>query len=359
MNFTIIINIILWVIFILLAWRAERAYMRMEELQPESNFFAMPNLSVIIPARNETKVLPALLNSLKEQHYPSPLEVVVVDDNSQDDTAKIAQSLGAKVISLAELPPGWLGKPHACQRGAESASGDWLLFTDADTIHQPEAAISAVGHAIRNNLDGLSLFPGHNTSGWYDAVVLGTAFTALFAGWGTMTNMFNGQFILVKKSIYLSTGGFSSVRLAAVEDVAFGARLQQQGFKTEVMRGELIASVHMYRSLTQLWYGIARLGSGTLTRSPISTLFMVLFIAQLTLPLTYALSSSLGLTSWFLPLLSWMIVAGMVVPWMRRIRSTGMAFLAPFGAVFIIIAAVWGVMQRATGWGITWKGRRV
>jgi chlorobactene glucosyltransferase len=327
MNFILIINIILWVIVIPLAWRAERAYQEMEEFKVESNSIAMPNLSVIIPARNEAKVLPALLNSL--------------------------------VIRLTELSPGWLGKPHACQRGAESASGDWLLFTDADTLHQPEAAISAVGHAIRNNLDGLSLFPGHITSGWYDAVVLGTAFTSLFAGWGSMTNMFNGQFILVKKSVYLSSGGFASVRQTAVEDVAFGAHLQQLGFKTKVMRGELVASVHMYRSLSQLWYGIARLGSGTLTRSPISTLFMVLFIAQLTSPLTYALSSFLGLTSWFLPLLSWIIVAGMVVPWMKRIRSTGMAFLAPFGAVFIIIAAVWGVMQRATGWGIFWKGRRV
>jgi chlorobactene glucosyltransferase len=359
MNFILIINIILWVIVIPLAWRAERAYQEMEELKAESNSIAMPNLSVIIPARNEAEVLPALLNSLKEQHYPSSLEVIVVDDNSQDDTAKIAESFGAKVIRLTELSPGWFGKPRACQCGAESASGDWLLFTDADTLHQPEAAISAVGHAIRNNLDGLSLFPGHITSGWYDAVVLGTAFTSLFAGWGSMTNMFNGQFILVKKSVYLSSGGFASVRQTAVEDVAFGAHLQQLGFKTKVMRGELVASVHMYRSLSQLWYGIARLGSGTLTRSPISTLFMVLFIAQLTSPLTYALSSFLGLTSWFLPLLSWIIVAGMVVPWMKRIRSTGMAFLAPFGAVFIIIAAVWGVMQRATGWGIFWKGRRV
>jgi chlorobactene glucosyltransferase len=260
---------------------------------------------------------------------------------------------------LTELPSGWLGKPHACQRGAESASGEWLLFTDADTIHQPEAATSAVGHAIHNNLDGLSLFPGHITSGWTDAVVLGTAFTGLFAGWGSMTNMFNGQFILVKKSVYLSTGGFASVRQTAVEDVAFGALLQQLGYKAPVLRGESLVSVHMYRSLSQLWYGIVRLGSGTLTRSPTSTLFMVLFIAQLTSPLTYALTSSLGFTGWLLPLLSWVIVGLMVIPWMRRIRSVGMALLAPLGAVFIIFAAVWGVVQRATDRGIFWKGRQV
>ena len=359
MNAFVIINFILWAITIPLAWRAERAYQEMKELKVESNSIAMPNLSVIIPARNEAKALPALLNSFKGQHYPSSLEVIVVDDNSQDDTAKIAESLGAKVIRLTELSPGWLGKPHACQRGAESASGEWLLFTDADTIHQPEAVTSAVGHAIRNNLDGLSLFLGHITSGWTDAVVLGTAFTGLFAGWGSMTNMFNGQFILVKKSVYSSSGGFASVRQAVVEDVAFGAHLQRLGYKTPVLRGESIASVHMYRNFSQLWHGLTRLGSGTLTRSPISTLLIVIFIAQLTLPLTYSLASLLGSLNWYLTFLAWVIVAMMVAPWMRRVRSVGMALFAPFGAFFIILAAVWGIFQRATGWGNIWKGRRV
>jgi len=222
-----------------------------------------------------------------------------------------------------------------------------------------DAATSVISHAIRHQLDGLSLFPGHITSGWIDAVVLGTAFTSLFAGWGSMTNMLNGQFILVKKSVYSSSGGFASIRQAAAEDVAFGAHLQRLGYKTPVLRGESIASVRMYRNLPQLWQGLTRLGSGTLTRSPISTLIIVIFITQLTSPLTYSLASLLGLMNWSLPFLAWVVVAMMVAPWMRRVRSAGMALFTPLGAVFIILAAIWGIFQRATGWGNIWKGRRV
>jgi len=135
MSAFVIIIFILWAITIPLAWRAERAYLRLDELKivnDEDNL--LPSLSIIIPARNEAQVLPWLLNSLKDQAYSSFLEIIVVDDNSQDETSEIAKSVGVKVIEPAELPSGWLGKPHACHRGAKSALGEWLLFTDADTI---------------------------------------------------------------------------------------------------------------------------------------------------------------------------------------------------------------------------------
>jgi len=282
-----------------------------------------------------------------------------VDDNSQDQTALIAESYDANVVKLRDLPEGWLGKPHACQRGAESASGDWLLFTDADTIHQPQSAVSAVDYALKNNLDGLSLFLKHITSGWMDTTALGVAFTGLFAGWGSMTNMFNGQYILIKKSVYFESGGFASVRNASIEDVAFGKRLREMGYQAPVGRGESLASVHMYRSVSQLWHGMTRLGSGTLNRSPLSTFLMVIFIAQMTSPLTYSVNSYIGTMNWIIPLIAWIAVFLMVSPWMHRIRSTGLSTLAPVGAVFIIFAAIWGVIQRATGLGNQWKGRRV
>jgi chlorobactene glucosyltransferase len=355
----LLITLLFWLTAIILAWQAERNYCQLPVLQPVQNPAPLPTLSIIIPARNEARVLPRLLASLKDQQYPSKLEIIVVDDNSQDGTGEIAKSFGAKVIRLDELPPGWLGKPHACQRGAGMAAGDWFLFTDADTIHQPLSAASAVDFALRNNLNALSLFLKHITSGWYDAAVLGTAFTGLFAGWGTMEDMFNGQFILVKRSLFESSGGFASVRQAAIEDVAFGRRLQSLGYEAPVLRGELLASVHMYRSLSQLWHGLTRLGSGALTRSIGSTIFMVIFIAQVTSPFIYFVLAMFGLLNWIYPLLAWLIVISMVSPWMRRIRSKWLAVFVPFGAMFIIFSAGWGVIQRLTGLGNYWKGRRV
>jgi chlorobactene glucosyltransferase len=359
MNYYIGITFFLWMVAAFLAWRAERVYRHLPEIPLPEDASLLPSLSIIIPARNEADVLTRLLTSLSAQHYSSQVEVIVVDDNSHDDTGRIAESNGAKVIRLNELPPGWLGKPHACQCGADAASGEWLLFTDADTIHNNLSASSAVRYALKNNLDAVSLFLKHITTGWYDAVVLGTAFTALFAGWGSMEGMFNGQFILVKRSVFTTSGGFEAVRQAAVEDVALGSRLQELGYSAQVLRGDKLASVYMYRSPTQLWHGLTRLGSGTLSRSPSSTLFMIIFIAQIASPVIHLIQATLGQLPWIIPIMAWLFAAPMVIPWMRRIRSTGLALLAPIGAVLIILSAIWGVIQRLTGLGNHWKGRRV
>jgi cellulose synthase/poly-beta-1,6-N-acetylglucosamine synthase-like glycosyltransferase len=359
MNFYLAISFFLWMVVALLAWRAERTYRNLPEIPLLVEELSFPSLSVIVPARNEAKALPILLKSLLEQQYPSSLEVIVVDDNSQDETGRIAESFGFKVIRLTELPPGWLGKPHACQCGADVASGEWLLFTDADTIHQKRSAAGAVQYALQNNLDALSLFLKHITTGWYDAVVLGTAFTGLFAGWGSMKDMFNGQFILIKRSVFKSSGGFEAVRQAPVEDVALGRQLQQLGYSAPVLRGEQLASVHMYRSISQLWHGMTRLGSGTLSYSPVSMLLMVIFIAQIASSVFHLVQASLRQVNWMIPLIAWILAIPMVIFWMRRIRSAGLAGLAPLGAVFIIFSALWGVAQRLTGFGNQWKGRRV
>jgi cellulose synthase/poly-beta-1,6-N-acetylglucosamine synthase-like glycosyltransferase len=359
MNYYIALSFFLWIVAAYLAWRAERVYQNLPEIPLVKDNPSLPSLSIIVPARNEAKALPFLLKSLSEQQYPASLEVIVVDDDSQDETCRVAESFEVKVIRLTELPPGWLGKPHACQVGANAASGEWLLFTDADTIHKNRSTSSAVQFALQNNLDALSLFLKHITTGWYDAVVLGTAFTGLFAGWGSMNDMFNGQFILVKRSVFKSSGGFEVVRQAPVEDVALGRHLQQLGYSAPVLRGERLASVHMYRSISQLWHGMTRLGSGTLTQSPTGMLLMIIFIAQIASPVFHLAQASLRQVNWMIPLTAWILAIPMVIFWMRRIRSAGLAGLAPLGAVFIIFSSLWGIAQRLTGFGNQWKGRRV
>lgn len=359
MNLYLAISCFLWIIAACLAWRAERVYRNLPEVPLVEGNPPLPSLSIIVPARNEANALPILLKSLSELQYSASLEVIVVDDNSQDETCKIAESFGVKVIRLTELPSGWLGKPYACQVGADAASGDWLLFTDADTIHQIRSASSAVQYALQNKMDALSIFLKHITTGWCDAVVLGTAFTGLFAGWGSMKAMFNGQFILVKQSVFRSSGGFEAVRQAPVEDVALGRRLHQLGYSAPVLRGERLASVHMYRSIPQLWHGVTRLGSGTLNHSPVSTFLMVIFIAQIASPVFHLVQATLGQVNWTVPLLAWILAIPMVIFWIQRVRSAGFAGLAPLGAVFIIFSALWGVAQRLTGFGNHWKGRRV
>ncbi|MCB9419139.1 MAG: glycosyltransferase family 2 protein [Ardenticatenaceae bacterium] len=144
--------------------------------------FNLPSVSIIVPARNEAANLPRLLPSLGRLEYPGPVEMIVVDDNSVDETAVMTQNAGVKLIQLDHLPEGWLGKPHACHHGAAEASGDWLLFTDADTEHTPDGLARAMQYALDHELDGLTFHLGHITNGWLDSVTLLAAFAGLFAG---------------------------------------------------------------------------------------------------------------------------------------------------------------------------------
>ena len=141
-----------------LAWNAARQYRAIPPLPVDDDLEeTLPSLSVIIPARNEAKNLQRLLPSLLAVPYPGMYEVIVVDDGSTDTTAEVASNYQVRLIQLTDLPADWLGKPHACHQAVQAAKGEWVLFTDADTIHASNGPIQAMCYAIKHNLDGLSL----------------------------------------------------------------------------------------------------------------------------------------------------------------------------------------------------------
>jgi cellulose synthase/poly-beta-1,6-N-acetylglucosamine synthase-like glycosyltransferase len=359
LNLYLVLSLLLWPLALWLAWRGERAYRGLVVLPLQQDGTSLPSLSIIVPARDEAQVLPGLLETLLRLEYPGPLEVIVVDDNSGDETAQVATSMGVKVVRLEGLPEAWLGKPHACQRGAEAASGEWLLFTDADTHHHPSSAASAVGFAMRNELDGLSALLKQKSAGAMDALVLACGFAALLAGSGAARGLFNGQYILVRRQVFRACGGFEAVRGSVLEDIAFGSRLRQLGHSAPLLRGEALAEVRMYRSLAQLWQGITRLGSGSLAGSRSAALLTALFTAQAVTPLIYVGLALAGRLAWGIPVAGWLLVALMALPWVQRTGPRWLALLAPFGSLFIILAALWGLLGRLTGSGTVWKGRRV
>src|SRR6201987_448672 len=135
-------------------------------LRPTVAPATLPSVSVLLPARNEALRIRSCLESLLKQNHSS-LEIIVLDDESVDTTAEIAFALGfltnpeskCRLIRGAPLPPGWTGKSWACHQLAEVARGDFLLFTDADTVHRPETVSSAVAAAQRAGCDLLTLWP--------------------------------------------------------------------------------------------------------------------------------------------------------------------------------------------------------
>lgn len=343
-----------WLLVLFLAIRSERSYQALPRLNVAKMTKSLPSLSIIVPARNEAENLPKLLASLHQLAYPGQLEILVVDDQSTDATAQVADEYGAKVISLRELPSGWLGKPHACHCGVESTRGELILFTDADTFHSPESAAATVSYLVENQLDGLSMFLQQHTRSALDASALMMAFAALFAASGPQTGLLNGQYILLKRSAYLSSGGFATVRSKPLEDVALGKLLQREGYRVALLRGEHLAGVQMYQSLHQLWNGLTRLGSGALGETGPAAMLTILYTTLIACPLVLfpLLPLPLGL---FL----WASAAIFFIPWARRFGSAALCLLAPAAATLIVASGVWGLVQQLTKRGNLWKGRRV
>ena len=341
--------------------RANAMYRAMPKLlrQIADDAYTFPSLSIIIPARNESYNLKLLLPTLNALQYPGVFEIIVVDDHSTDDTRAVAESFGARVIRVDALPEGWHGKPHACHIGALAAQGDWLLFTDADTLHDADSAARAVAFARDNALDGVTLFLRQQIQGAADGIVLMTAFAGLFAGVRDTRQLMNGQYILLKRDVYLSSGGFEAVRNQALEDLALAAHLRKLNYAVISLRGETAAAVRMYDSPTQMWHGMTRLGAGSLKYSGAGSVMTALYTTALMSPLLVFIGVvTRSLHFAWLPI-TWLVSSASVVPFAQRFGSAWWALLAPLGALFVLLAAWWGIFSRVIGRGIHWRGRHV
>ncbi len=364
-------------LFPVLALRAEKMYRAIPQLKSQPRFVVgtsvptfgaeapttneipniqYPTLSIIIPARNEEINLQRLLPSLSELNYPGRVDVLVVDDNSTDGTARVAQALGARVIGAGELPPGWLGKPHACHRGAEQATGDWLLFTDADTVHTPDGVRATVGYALERGLDGVSPFLGQETFG-PDRVILMAAFAGLYAGMQADHPALNGQYILLRREAYFHSGGFAAVRGEPLEDLALAHLLKKTGFRVPLVRGEAVGRVRMYDDLCHVWHGMTRLGAGSLKWSGIGAVWTALYITGALIPILAIPAGLFSGMPWGWVIGLWLLAIFLLLPWARRFGSWYLAFFAPFGALFVQLAAVSGLAGKVLGRGVRWKGR--
>ncbi|HSM55934.1 MAG TPA: glycosyltransferase [Candidatus Sulfomarinibacteraceae bacterium] len=341
---------------LMLGMRAEKKYRQLEKLGETAVPASLPALSIIVPARNEATNLPHLLNSLERLDYPGPVECIVVDDASQDETAAIARAHGATVLSLQGPPPGWGGKTFACHQGALVAGGQWLLFTDADTKHAPDGPALAVAFAQQRGLDGLSVFMKHETSGALDRVVLMAALAGYFAGISTPQGVLNGQYVLLRRDVYEKSGGFSAVPLEVLEDLALGHHLWRFGFRVPVLRSDRLGVVHMYRTLAQLWGGMVRLTIASLRWSGLSGLYSVLLTLLLALPAQQAAQLPRHRQP-IATVLTWMSAAVALLPWARRFGGRRWALLAPIGAVLVQFAAIWGLARRLIRAGVFWRGR--
>jgi glycosyltransferase involved in cell wall biosynthesis len=214
-----------------------------------------PRVSIIVPARNEEQDIETSLKSLLQLDYEN-YEIIVVNDRSTDSTGEIMERVAAsdkhrlRVMHHRELPVGWLGKTHAMWTATNQASGDWLLFTDADVLFKPDSVRRALVYAEAENADHVVLFPQMimKTPGEYMMIAFfQTMFVFGHRPWKvadpkTKDHMGVGAFNLIRRSAYDAVGTYATLRMEVLDDMKLGKVVKNAGFaQRNVFGGDLIS----------------------------------------------------------------------------------------------------------------------
>ena len=342
---------------------------------------AAPLVSVVIPARNESRNIVRCLNSVLGSAYRA-IEVIVVDDRSEDDTGALARAVSerdprVRIIQTPTLQNGWFGKQWACENGAMAASGSVLLFTDADTAHGPELIPRAVNAMFARKLDFLTVFGRQELRGFWERVVqphIFMMFAIRFGGTGEVNRstrmtdkIANGQCIFITRAAYEAVGRHASVKMRPAEDLALAQRAFKLGLNTELIIGMDELSTRMYGSLREIVDGWTKnVWTAAPEVMPGGRLGQLLIPLLLPLPALAALAPPLVLLAQFV-----LPVASNVVAW-AALSSLAMltfwaltyaaiagysplyAFTFPLGAgvqLYIVLRAM------LRGRRVVWKGR--
>ena len=335
-----------------------------------------PMVSVLIPARNEEKTIGSVLASVAGQEYPH-CEVLVLDDNSQDATARLAGTWASasphiRLLNGKPLPEGWGGKTFACFQLAAEARGEYLLFTDADTVHAPQSIAAAIAVMQDTGAGLLTLIPDERMDTFWENVVLPllhfTTFCFLPMPLVTASRqpslaMANGQFMLFRRDVYDAIGGHAAVRGDLVEDVWLSRRVKRAGFRLMVCDGRELVSCRMYTSLSAIWEGFSKnLFPGFEYSVGNIGAMMVFSLLTSVMPfLVVPVGIAAGATaSAFFRLACWQagIVLGIRLLLALRFRlALWPVLLHPLAMLVFIAIAFNSMRSNVIGQGARWKGR--
>jgi cellulose synthase/poly-beta-1,6-N-acetylglucosamine synthase-like glycosyltransferase len=313
-------------------------------------------LSVIIPARNEEDCLGECLRSLVAQDEDGwrlslEWEILVVDDGSTDRTRAIADEFarnhpGVTVMDPPRLEKGWTGKNNACWAGAQKAAGEWLLFTDSDTVHEPAHLRLAIIEAERHEVGMLSYSPRQVVRGLAQRALMPLVFSDLAATYTPAkvndpvqrVAAANGQFLLVRRDVYDQIGGHAAVKGAVLEDVALASLVKRRKLGLRFRNAPEAVSARMYRSLGAMAEGWTKNLALLFGNAPMLAGVRVLELAVL---------AGIPVLVWFL---WWLRTSGRVV-------STGVLGtpLATAALALVWLRALWGLYGRVARSGFPFR----
>lgn len=343
-----------------------------------------PLVSILVPARNEALNIEACVRSLLAQDYPH-FQICVLDDHSTDGTARIVEKLGLTeenggLLVGRELPYGWVGKNWACHQLSRVAKGEYLLFTDADTVHSQNVLGALVATLREHHAVLVSAWPRQEVVSFGEKLVVsllpfaGIVFyphlllgilgrypelRQLVPAWlRRRLGAANGQVMFFSRSGYDAIGGHESVRNHLVEDIALGRAVASQikeGLWWVNCDASNLVRCRMYRSFAEVWEGFSKNARAAFEESEAA--FWAAGVVQfcvLVLPFVWA-----GL-SWPRPELAWMQVALILL--LRVVATIGIGG-AWWSVVLHPIAYMLGMLIALNSWrcsvgpGVRWKGR--
>ena len=337
-----------------------------------------PLVSVIVPARNESAVIATVVASILATTY-DPIELLVVDDRSTDDTAAIVEGVNdprLRVVRGERLPAGWYGKPWACVQGYRAAKGDLLLFTDADTRHDPELLGRSVAALRQEEAALVTVAPHQRCVTFWERVVMPQIWLLLALRYhpGAVNRarrerdvIANGQFILTTRAAYQAAGTHEAVRHEVAEDLALAQTYLRHGLKLHFAFADRLMETRMYHGLSHLIEGWSKNiylgGRRSFPHEPVLRALVPVMLAVALLywllPPAVLLASAVdpgltrlgpaaGLATAFSAAF-WMVIChGMQIP-------AAYALAYPIGALmalYITLRSVWRGGRR-----VEWKGR--
>lgn len=328
------------------------------------------SISIVIPARNEEKTLTLLLNSLARQPL-KPGEIIVVNDNSIDGTGRVALEKGARLINLPPLPEGWTGKAFACFEGARTASGDILIFLDADTVLE-EDALEALISLYETNGGIVSVQPYHRMEKPYEklsaffnlVLFLNMNVSSCIPGLNRARGAFGPCFIC-SRADYFALGGHEAIKSEIIEDMALARLARTKGFKVHCFAGRGVISFRMYPG------GIGHLIEGWTKNFATGAsktglwLFLVSF-GWVTGAMSGPVDIIKGLVSgndflWKIGIILYVIFAAQIYSFLRKLGNFGIfsVILYPFNLAFFIFIFLRSMVYTHLLGYVNWKGRRI
>lgn len=354
------------------------ALQRLDQLAGKSSHpVPPPSVSVLIPARNEAANILPMVESILKQDYPN-FQILVLDDNSEDETGLILSELASvdsRVCFLQgqPLPDGWMGKQWACHQLAQAATGELLLFTDADTRHLPHALSDAVAVLLAERTDLLSALPHQKMLTWGERLIVPLLY------WSFMVfiplclayriklpvlSMAIGQFMLIRQQAFEKIGGFEPIRKNAADDLALVRQVKAQGLNWKVIDGGRDIHCRMYKNFKQASQGISKNLFAVFDYRILPFVFVWLWLGLVFLgPLiVLAVGALSGLVNQASLLMAGIAVTEAFMLWLlvvKRFRfPLKVALFYPFNMLTAIVLALRAVILSLQG-KTTWKGRRL